>query len=146
MRPFRLPNLISREELGHHRLDIQHWGAIDGVELGNIESCAFGTEHPANRAPQAIRPVLPTLRKNPHPWPAWIISRVTRTGHNLVRIRSMEVEKDFDMGKIGDAQERIGRELLRESDVRFPLTPEIVFRMGTCAFDETDGLNCCGHL
>ena len=64
MRPGWLADCLPWQKLCHDRFDIKHGCSVDGVEFGNEEPCTFHADHPADGAPDAIRPILCSVRKN----------------------------------------------------------------------------------
>jgi hypothetical protein len=146
VRPRRLANLLPREKLYHHRLYVEHRRSVDRIEFGNKEPGALNTHHLADRAPDAIGPVFASLRKNPGRRPRRVISRMTRAAYDLGWLNLMEEEKDFDMRKVSNSQKSFGRKSLRESDARFFSAPEVILRMRTSGFDETNCLDLFDHF
>jgi hypothetical protein len=53
------------QKLGHDWLDVEHWRSVDRVKLGDKELSAFDSDYTADRAPDAIGPVLASLREDP---------------------------------------------------------------------------------
>jgi hypothetical protein len=90
MRPSWLVNLLSREELDHHRLYVEHGRSVYRVEFGDIQRGALDSDHPTDSAPDAIGPVLASLGEDADCWPFLIVSRVPRTSDRFGRLNLME--------------------------------------------------------
>src|SRR5580692_12690579 len=53
-RPHGLSDTAARGELAHVRLDVEHRGAVDGVETLDVNAHALDAQQPAARHAQAI--------------------------------------------------------------------------------------------
>lgn len=83
MRPSRLADLLSREELRHDWLDIEHWRSVNCIEFGNEQFDAFDTDNTADRATDSIGTVLSALREDTDGWPGCVIPRTPSASSNL---------------------------------------------------------------
>jgi len=92
MRPSRLANSLAWQKFNHDRLDVEHWRAIDGVELGDDELGAVDPNNTADGAANAVWTVLAALRKDAHRRPRIVVSRVTRAGDDFRRLDLVEEE------------------------------------------------------
>lgn len=144
MRPGWLPNRLPGKELDHDGLDVDYGCSVDGVEFGDEEPGAFHPDDTADRAPDAIGPVLATLRKNANAGPVFVVSWVT-CADDAIRFDFMENVQDFSVREVRDSMKCFSGEPPGEAYRGFLSTPEVVFGVTANRFDETNGLNASDH-
>ncbi len=68
-RPPRLADLLPRQKLGHHGLDVEHRRALDGVEAGDGQGPPLAAEDADDGRSQPVGTVLAALGEDPDPRP-----------------------------------------------------------------------------
>nr|WP_033158385.1 hypothetical protein [Methylomonas sp. LW13] len=76
-------NFLAWQELNHDGFDVEHWRAIDGIQFSDEKLRPFHTNHTADRAADAVWPILTTLREDAYGWPRAIVPRVARALDNF---------------------------------------------------------------
>src|ERR1700730_9709831 len=98
--PFRLANFAARQESAHHRLDVEHWRAVDCVKAPHMQDVFLHLQQPARRDTEPVRAVLRALRENSGEWPVFASTRTARAAASLRGIGAIEQENDLDMRKL----------------------------------------------
>ena len=139
LNPLGLADLASRGKLPHVWLDVQHRRAVDCIEAGNLQRQTLDGQQAANRDANAVGPTLSPLREDADPGPFRAIARMTRSGLDFGLRHSVEEKHDFDVGKVGEAQDAVRRKLRGvEIDAAFDAAPNIVHGLYDRAVDYPD--------
>lgn len=99
MRPRRLPNRLSRQELGHHGLNVQHGRHVDGIQFSNEYPSAFSACQSTDRATNAIGSILPALSKYAHWRPLRVVSWMPGSRGDLCVGDLVKEVNDFNLGE-----------------------------------------------
>src|SRR5258706_7081362 len=79
LRPRWLHHNAARQELAHHRLQVQDRRAVDGIETLDLQPCALDPQQAADGRSQSIGAVPAPLRKDAGQRPGKIAARVPFT-------------------------------------------------------------------
>jgi len=140
---------LARGELCDVRLDVEDWGAVDGVEFADENVEAVDAFDFAGGDADAIRAILGTLGEDADERVVGAIARVARCGEDFFGGDAVEEEDDFEMGEVGEAAGAFGRELSGvEDDFADEVGPTVVggnFDFGFYDADLADGELGGGH-
>src|SRR5215831_12400916 len=122
---------MSRKELCHHGLNVEHWCAIERIEFCNVKLGAFHSDNATDRGADAIGAILATLRENSDDWPGGIVAWMAGAHDDRRRIQFVEVKQDFDVRELVQPLQRLGLELIGKGDARLGASPEVILHAGT---------------
>src|SRR5215472_2816270 len=93
-RPYRLADLaLLRDELCHHRLNVEYRGSVEGVKAGNSHLEAVDTEQTANGCTDPVGTRFSPLGENSNLGPTGIFAGVPLTGDDALFGEIMKMEE-----------------------------------------------------
>jgi hypothetical protein len=126
VRPRWLADLTSRQELGHHRLDVQDRRPVDRVEPHDREHAPFPAGDLDDAAPQAVRTVLAPLGEDADAGPRLVAARMSRAPLDGGLRDAVEVKEYLGVREGLDAVETLRSEGLVELDAGSDSSPVVV--------------------